>query len=544
VGVALRKLFLTSVILASLLFSSVALVEADDPPRGIHLTWSTDDTAHTITVTWQTSLEGSGETVLYDAVSRDGAPGLYSYSAAGVTHTYDGASGYIHEVELVGLDAETTYFFVVGGEAGGWSGEMAFRTAPVGRRDVRFVVGGDSRTNPDDRDLVSAAMREFSPGFVLFSGDLVNDGVIQEEWDGFFGHMDEYWTGADGLTIPIVPALGNHEKNSVNYFGQFALPGNEEWFSLDWGPDIHVVVLNSEASVEGLEAQTAWLEEDLEEHADFPWKVVMLHRNIMPSYHDMWLTALNRWVPVWDTHGVDLVVTGHSHNYMRSNPVNLTASMDEAMSGYSEGVMYLSSGGWGAPLYETVDGWWVAHTESTLHFSLIDVYANGTLHVQAKGVDGVTFDEARIHKEIPDVEELMAGRLEALGSELETLEEEKSGLEGEVSSLEEEIASLEEEKGSLQSELDGVRSQVDALEAEVADLVEELEGSEEGAAGLAATLAELEDTINDLNNQIEAQGEEVEILRGALLNRTMILGMGLITAVLLMVVLEIRRRTG
>jgi len=218
--------------------------------------------------------------------------------------------------------------------------------------------------------------------------------------------------------------------------------------------------------------------------------------------------------------------------------------LDEAMPGYSEGVMYLSSGGWGAPLYETVDGWWVAHTESTLHFSLIDVYANGTLHVQAKGVDGMTFDEARIHKEIPDVEELMAGRLEALGSELETLEEEKEVLESEVSSLEEELASLEEEKGSLQSELDSVRSQVDALEAEVASLVEELEGSEAGAEGLGDSLAELENTIAELNAQIEAHGEEVEFLRGALLDRTMILGMGLITAVLLIIVIEIRRRTG
>jgi len=503
-----------------------------------------DDTAHTMTVTWQTSLEGSGETVLYDTVSRGGAPGLYSFSVTGITHTYDGASGYIHDVELAGLSAETTYYFVVGGGAGGWSGEMEFRTAPVGRRDIRFVAGGDSRTNSEDRDLVSAAMREFNPSFVLFSGDLVNDGVIQEEWDGFFGHMDEYWTGADGLVIPIVPALGNHEKNSANYFGQFALPGNEEWFSLDWGPDIHVVVLNTEASVEGLEAQTAWLEEDLEEHADFPWKIVLLHRNIMQSYHDMWLTAMNRWVPVWDTHGVDIVVTGHSHNYMRSRPVNLTASMDEAMPGYSEGVMYLSSGGWGAPLYETVDGWWVAHTESTLHFSLIDVYANGTLHVQAKGVDSVTFDEARIHKEIPEVEELMAGRLEALGFELETLEEEKDGLESEVSSLEEELASLDEEKGSLQSELDGVRSQMDAVEAEVASLVEELEGSEEEAEGLGDSLVELENTIVELNAQIEAHGEEVEFLREALLDRTMILGMGLITAVLLIIVIEIRRRTG
>ena len=464
---------LAPILLISLILSIHAGFAAETaPPHHIHLTWQRDDLAHAMTVTWQSLEEGSGSTVLYDTEPRGGDPGLYAYSAQGVAHTYPGASGFIHDVELTGLEPETTYYLICGGE-GGWSGEMAFKTAPLVRRDLRFVVGGDSRSNPDDRDAVSSAMRETSPGFVLFSGDLVDDGAIQGEWDGFFGHMDDYWTGADGLTIPIVPALGNHDKGTVNYFGQFALPGNEEWFSFDWGPDLHIVVLNSEATVEGLEAQTEWLEEDLEEHADYTWKVVLLHRNILPSYHDWWLTGVNRWVPIWDTHGVDLVVTGHSHNYLRSNPVNLTASMEEAQSSFSEGVMYLSSGGWGAPLYETKEGWWVAYTDSVLHFTQIDLYQNGTLHLQAKGVDGVTFDEARIHKEIPDIGALMAGRLAKAELEVESVLGEKALLEEEISAIEAELeAYLEEVAGvlSVKEDLEELGSQLEGLAAETEDL--------------------------------------------------------------------------
>jgi len=464
---------LAPILLISLILSIHAGFAAEtDPPHHIHLTWQRDDLAHAMTVTWQSLEEGSGSTALYDTEPRGGDPGLYAYSAQGVAHTYPGASGFIHDVELTGLKPETTYYLICGGE-GGWSGEMAFKTAPLVRRDIRFVVGGDSRSNPDDRDAVSSAMRETSPSFVLFSGDLVDDGAIQGEWDGFFGHMDDYWTGADGLTIPIVPALGNHDKGTVNYFDQFALPGNEEWFSFDWGPDLHIVVLNSEASVEGLEAQTEWLEEDLEEHADYTWKVVLLHRNILPSYHDWWLTGVNRWVPIWDTHGVDLVVTGHSHNYLRSKPVNLTASMEEAQPSFSEGVMYLSSGGWGAPLYETKEGWWVAYTDSLLHFTQIDLYANGTLHLQAKGVDGETFDEARIHKEVPDIGALMAGRLAKAELEVESVLGEKALLEEEISAIEAELeAYLEEVAGvlSVKEDLEELGSQLEGLAAETEDL--------------------------------------------------------------------------
>ena len=510
-----------------------------DPPHHIHLTWQRDDLAHAMTVTWQSLEEGSGSTVLYDTEPRGGDPGLYAFSTEGVAHTYSGASGIIHDVELTGLEPETIYYLISGGE-GGWSGEMAFKTAPLGRRDLRFVVGGDSRSNPNDRDAVSSAMSETSPSFVLFSGDLVNDGTIQREWDGFFVHMDEYWTGEDGLTIPIVPALGNHDKNTVNYFDQFALPGNEEWFSIDWGPDLHIVVLNSEATVEGLEAQTLWLEEDLEEHADYPWKVVLLHRNILPSYHDWWLTAINRWVPVWDTHGVDLVVTGHSHNYMRSNPVNLTASMEEAQPSFDEGVMYLSSGGWGAPLYETKDGWWVAYTDSLLHFTQIDLYANGTLHLQAKGVDGVTFDEARLHKEIPDIGELMAGRLASAELEVESVLEEKT-------LLEERLDALGGENAVLEGELEAVTSELGELEDEIAAMEAELEDYREEVAGIVSAKEELEDALEDVGSQLEGLAAETEDLRRSLRERTtqmgVVLGVAAVAVIAVFVVL-VRNRSG
>jgi prefoldin subunit 5 len=534
-----RKYLLLIILIPLILTMHVGFAVQADPPHHIHLTWQRDDLALAMTVTWQSLEEGSGSTVLYDAEPQGGDPDLYAYSAEGVVHTYSGASGFIHDVELVGLEPETTYYLICGGD-GGWSGEMAFKTAPLGRRDFRFVVGGDSRSNPDDRNAVSSAMREVSPSFVLFSGDLVNDGSIQEQWDVFLDHMDDYWTGEDGLTIPIVPALGNHDKNTVNYFDQFALPGNEEWFSINYGPDLHIVVLNSETTLEGLEAQTEWLREDLEEHADYPWKVVLLHRNILPSYHDWWLTGINRWVPIWDTHGVDLVVTGHSHNYMRSNPVNLTASMEEAQPSFSQGVMYLSSGGWGAPLYETREGWWVAYTDSLLHFTQIDLYGNGTLHVQAKGLNGVTFDEARIHKEIPDIGELMAGRLASAELEVESVL-------GEKALLEETLEVLGGENDALEGELETVTSELEMLEDEIADMEAELEDYREEASEVVSAKEAMEEALEEIGSQLEGLADETGDLRAQLRERTTqmygVLGVAAV-AVIAVIVMLFRNRSG
>ena len=244
-------------------------------------------------------------------------------------------------------------------------------------------------------------------------------------------------------------------------------------------------------------------------------------------------------MPIWDTHGVDLVVTGHSHNYMRSNPVNLTASMEEAQPSFDEGVMYLSSGGWGAPLYETKNGWWVAYTDSLLHFTQIDLYANGTLHLQAKGVDGVTFDETRLHKEIPDIGELMAGRLASAELEAESVL-------GEKALLEERLEALGGENTVLEGELEAVTSELGELEDEIAAMEAELEDYREEVAGIVSAKEELEDALEDVGSQLEGLAAETEDLRRSLRERTtqmgVVLGVAAVAVIAVFVVL-VRNRS-
>ena len=83
----------------------------------IHLTWQQNNLSNTITVTWQTNSSTSGDKVLYDNMSRGGVPSSYRLNATGINYTYGGASGFIHDVELLGLTPDTMYYFICGGDA-------------------------------------------------------------------------------------------------------------------------------------------------------------------------------------------------------------------------------------------------------------------------------------------------------------------------------------------------------------------------------------------------------------------------------------------
>ena len=367
-----------------------------DNPEHIHLTYQ-GDPASTVTVTWQTSTPTASNTVLYDTVSRDGTPSLYRYSTTGSIHTYDGASGYINEVELTNLEANTTYYFICGGP-GIYSEERSFRTAPRLVSDFRFVVGGDSRTNLAERVKVSQAMRHTNPSFVLHSGDLVTDGTIQSQWDTWFTDVKDNWVGDNGLTIPLIPSLGNHEKNATNYFGQFALPMNEQWYYYDWGPTVRVIILNSDASPSQISTdQVNWLESVLASTPEYKWKIVMFHRNVYSVGGLPNATNLQQhWVPVFDKYHVDIVFQGHSHYYHRTRPLK----NNSIANSYNEGTIYVTSGGWSSPLQKYQDERYSAYGKKTIHFTLVSVYRNGTLHIEATDVNGFAFNDIWLYNDM------------------------------------------------------------------------------------------------------------------------------------------------
>lgn len=364
-----------------------------DYPINIHLTYQHDPTS-TITVTWQTTYSTPGDIVRYDISSKGGIPSSYSIQASGTNHTYAGASGYVHDVELIDLAPGTIYYFVCGG-TGNFSSERSFRTAPAVATDFSFVFGGDSRTNLTARTLVSQAMRQFNPSFVMHVGDMVENGADQTQWDQWFQDVNDNWIGVNDLTIPIIPTLGNHENNATNYYEEFALPGNHQWYYYDWGPTLRIIVLNDEAFASQISGdEVTWLNNVLNSTPIGMWKIVMFHRNVYYSGGHAGATdLLQYWGPIFDKYHVDLVVQGHTHNYQRTKPMDNTA----VVFSYRVGTMYVTAGGWGAPINSYVQQSYSAYGSDVYHFVSVNIYKNGSLHLEAKDVNGITFDSAWLY---------------------------------------------------------------------------------------------------------------------------------------------------
>ncbi len=390
-------IFFTIMVLLVILSISA---QAEDLPLETHLTWDHDDTAHTVVVTWVTKEADSGDIVRYDSVSHMGDSG-YRYTATGIHNPNPDEDEYFHEVELTNLTPDTVYCFTAGGMKGGFGAERQLRTAPDQSTNITFVVGGDSRTNPEMRDNISRSMASFNPSFVIYTGDAVNNGTSEAEWDDWFAGMDKYWiSNQSSLTIPIIPALGNHEKNATLYYMQYGLPGNHRWYSLDWGPDLHIIVLDSYSDIAGEER--SWLENDLATHANTSWKAVFFHEPVFSGgEHGSNIEERESWVPLFDKYRVDLVVTGHDHGYERTYPINLSISNQSPVTAPDRGTVYIVSAGWGATLYKGTPRWWSSYGPvSKYQFTLIDLDAKGSLRIRAIDQNGSVFDESRIQRNI------------------------------------------------------------------------------------------------------------------------------------------------
>ncbi|NVM04313.1 MAG: metallophosphoesterase family protein [Candidatus Helarchaeota archaeon] len=361
-------------------------------PFQIHATWSLENASESITITWRT--ETSTDAVLkYDITSRNGNFSQYLMEKVADVQSF---KGYINSANISNLLPNTTYYFICGSEDGGWSSELKFKTPSLFPKEVNFVAGGDSRTGVEIRNEISNLMAQYNPEFVLHTGDIVDKGDIQGLWDVWFNGMQKYWKTNENYTIPIIPSLGNHERNADNYYKQFALPNNEQWYSIDYSSLIHIISLNSETNIDG--AQLTWLQNDLENHKTVPWKFVIFHQPPYSSgYHGSRMDIRNLWSPIFDQYNVTIVFNGHDHNYERSKPIR----NNSVANSYENGTMYVVSGGWGAPLRNVLSNWWTNKSESEYHFCLINISTNGnnsTLTMNEIRLNGTIGDTVSINK--------------------------------------------------------------------------------------------------------------------------------------------------
>jgi 3',5'-cyclic AMP phosphodiesterase CpdA len=280
----------------------------------------------------------------------------------------------VEKTTLTGLQPNTRYEFEAGGAE---AGKGSFKTAPVEATPFRFVVFGDTRTRHDmHRKVVDAIVKRGIPDFVLHTGDLVSDGSDSGLWPVFFDIERQLLRSA-----AFYPALGNHERNSREFYDYFQV--GPPYYSFNWG-NVHFSVINSDlgnaaSSTSAREAfwaeQTRWLDEDLGKNQKADFRFILAHHPpftaVSTRDDNKNMTAL---VPLFEKHQVAAGFFGHDHNYQRHE---------------KNGIQYIITGGGGAPLYDVgkPDPVITKKVMSTEHFVSISVDGK-TAKVEVLALDG------------------------------------------------------------------------------------------------------------------------------------------------------------
>ena len=155
------------------------------------------------------------------------------------------------------------------------------------------------------------------------------------------------------------PAPGNHEyltpgaAGYYDYFGAAAGDRTKGWYSYELGT-WHVVVLNSNCGDIGGcgqgSPQLRWLAEDLADHPRACTLAYWHHPRFSSGPHGDDATYTSFWQTLYDA-GVDVVLTGHDHDYERFAPQDSAGTADPER-GIREFVV--GTGGREIRLFETI----------------------------------------------------------------------------------------------------------------------------------------------------------------------------------------------
>lgn len=325
--------------------------------KGPYLSW-VHNPQNTITISWQTVLPESS---------------ILEYGLD-TTNTYtiiNPALDTLHSIEITDLKLSSKYYYRINLNDVFYS----FKTAVTGWTPFKFCIIGDTQSDSAVHQNVIDKIIELEPNFVLLTGDCIYNGYSDTDWNTFFNVEKNLIT-----STPVMHSTGNHEYPFTIYFDIFHFPGNEKWYSFNYG-NAHFICLDTEDTLDG--EQRVWLENDLVTANINPginWIFAYFHR---PPYsksidgHEGDTTIRNAWCGLFEKYGVNMVFSGHNHFYQRTNMIN--------------GVTYIINGGGGGTLYTPDTADWIAYSEKTYHCCEVEI--NGPyLKMNAVKPDGTVFD--------------------------------------------------------------------------------------------------------------------------------------------------------
>jgi predicted phosphodiesterase len=184
-------------------------------------------------------------------------------------------------------------------------------------KSFNFAAAGDFGCTSNTRKTVEN-MKKNDPELVLPLGDL----SYQKSANCWFDMMSP-------LKNKIFITLGYHDVNDGQakldqFVKSFEL--DKPYYSFDYGK-VHFLVMASESPFANGSDQYNFVKQDLEETTnkkDVNWIIVTSYKPFYssPSKHTGEKELRSVYHPLFEKHGVDLVLHAHNHNYQRTYPIS------------------------------------------------------------------------------------------------------------------------------------------------------------------------------------------------------------------------------
>lgn len=206
----------------------------------------------------------------------------------------------------------------------------------------QFAVIGDSRDGEKVYAYLIKRILERKPYFIIHLGDMVPS-PCEREWQEFF-------EASKPIAVRFFPVVGNHDVGTGSsgdkpYRKQFFLPEGRTYYAFRAGEVLFVVLDSEKDKCRISKEQRSWLEGVLSSSKE-KFKLVFIHR---PLFLPLGSLKTGRALDKYPIERDEL------HRLFLRNKVKAVFEADDHRYDRREedGILYLISGGGGAPLYTT-----------------------------------------------------------------------------------------------------------------------------------------------------------------------------------------------
>ena len=297
-----------------------------------------------VTVMWITNRDAVG----WVEIAPDDSVHFYAETRPAFYQSINGRKtiGRLHRVRVSGLEAGTSYryrvisrevtrnedYFVQYGQAVGSDvflhAPYRFTTFESDPSSVRCTIVNDIHGKNDLQKALLSRVPDSATDFVFFNGDMANHlSSEQQIVDDFLKTASETFAAE----TPFFFSRGNHETRgrlAYEFLNYFPTPSGRPYYTFQNGPAYFIVLDGGEDKPDndieyhGLgdydryrDEEARWLQEIVQSEAfrQAAFRIVLMH---VTPVNDSWHGALEtrqKFVPILNGHGIDLMLCGHTH---------------------------------------------------------------------------------------------------------------------------------------------------------------------------------------------------------------------------------------